>query len=156
MNVAARTTQTIDSWLSEGWISVTLPGSVLYQSQPGEAFDDQTVLEKLGYRGWHRLKQFRTLYTQGWGEGDGKPLSPRALGAFHRFLKVSTFPASSTPSIFLSKEGGLGLAWEDESDRAIEVTILADRVDYFRESLGEEDSVPTDRTEEIARLLSQR
>src|SRR6059036_1017365 len=84
-------------------------------AEPSEADREELVLNKLGTRAWGRLHHFRYFYRQGWGEGSGKPLSPRALEGFHRFVERAQFPEGSTPSLFFTDAGHLELCWEDHA-----------------------------------------
>src|SRR5207249_2511796 len=62
---------------------LTLPGS--------EPEREDLVLNKLGAKGWVRLHHFRHYYSAGWGEHSGRPLSPRALETFFRFMEAAQF-----------------------------------------------------------------
>ena len=56
---------------------------------PSEAEREELLFSKLGAKGWVRLHHFRHYYSAGWGDGSGKPLSPRALEIFYRFLEFA-------------------------------------------------------------------
>jgi hypothetical protein len=144
----------IDYWQSEDYISAYLGTPAVRKSLPGEARTDQLVLRKLGFRGLTRLRQFQTEYQGGWGEGEGKPLSPKAVRVLFHFLEASNFADSIVPSIFLSKAGSIGLSWEDRKGNSIEVTISGNLIDYFTERDGREESVTVDRVQELADTLS--
>ena len=144
----------IDYWQSEDYISPYLGTPAVRMSLPGEAKTDQLVLRKLGFRGLTRLRQFQTEYQGGWGEGKGKPLSPKAVRVLFHFLEASTFADSIVPSIFLSETGSIGLAWEDRKGNSIEVTISGNSIDYFTERDGKEESVTADRVQGLAHTLS--
>jgi hypothetical protein len=60
---------------------------------------EELLLSKLGAKGWGRLHYFHHYYSTGWGDGSGKPLSPRALETFYRFLESAKFPEGSVPSV---------------------------------------------------------
>lgn len=61
-------------------------------TNPNEAEREDLLLSKLGPRGWGRIHHFRHYYAQGWGErGHGRPLSPRSLEAFFRYLDEQAF-----------------------------------------------------------------
>src|SRR5215208_6699414 len=92
---------------------------------------DGVVLYKLGTRGWNRLCQFRDEYTSGWGNGSGRPLSPRALETFYRFMWVARFPKIKKPSIFFTGHGTLELSWEDESGAAIQTEFTSTGIEYY-------------------------
>ena len=103
-------------------------------SQPDEAEREEVVLKKLGARGWGRLIHFRNYYSAGWGECSAKPLSPRALETFYRFLEKAQFPANTVPSIFLTDGGTLELCWEDAFGKAIQFEFTATGIEFFLES----------------------
>jgi hypothetical protein len=58
---------------------------------PGEAEFEDLLLQKLGARGWRRVHHFRNYCGRGRGAKAGKPLSPRAVEAFRRFLQEVAF-----------------------------------------------------------------
>src|SRR6266481_135926 len=140
----------LDYWHTEYYISAYLGTPAVRESLPGEAATDQLVLRKLGFKGLTRLRQFQTEYQGGWGQGKGKPLSPKAVRVLFHFLEASTFPDSFVPSIFLSETGSLGLAWEDRSGQSIEITISGNTIDYFTERDGKEESVAATGAQDLA------
>lgn len=143
----------LDFWHSENYPSAYLGTSAVRESLPREAFSDQLVLRKLGFKGLTRLRQFQTEYQGGWGQGKGKPLSPKAVRVLFCFLEALTFPDSIVPSIFLAESGSLGLAWEDRSGQSIEMTISGNSIDYFTERDGKEESVAATGAQDLARAL---
>jgi len=116
---------------------------------------EQSLLAKLGARGWGRIHYFRNHYNQPWGERRGDPLSPRALDGLTRFVTAATFPAGNQPSIFLTDHGSLELVWEDARGTARQAEFKADGIEYFVAATGEEATVGFDRMAEvIAKLTS--
>jgi hypothetical protein len=107
-----------------------------------EAERDELVLQRLGPKGWGRLHQFRNYYSQGWGEGNGRPLSPRSLEAFFRFLEAFPDIREREPSVFLTKRGHLELCWEDSVGKAIQVEFTPSEAEYYVEAEEEENAVP--------------
>lgn len=141
-------------WYSEDYISAYFGTPAVHRSLPGEATTDQLILRKLGFKGLTRLRQFQTEYLGGWGEGKGKPLSPKAVRVLFHFLEASTFADSIVPSIFLSETGSIGLSWEDRKGNSIEVTISGNSIDYFTARDGREESATVDRVQGLAHTLS--
>lgn len=84
----------------------------LRPTAPNEGLREELLLLKLGPVGWGRLHHFRHYCSTGWGDGSGKPLSPRALETFYRFLQAVTFPQDLRASLFLTDRGSLELCWE--------------------------------------------
>ena len=121
---------------------------------PSEAEREEMVLKKLGLKCWGRLHHFRNYYSQGWGEGVGKPLSPRALEAFYRFLKAAKFSTGRRPSLFLTDNGNLELCWEDDRGKAVQVEFTPAGVEFFIETENREGVLPHSGLIELARLLA--
>lgn len=126
----------------------------VYQPEPGEVAREELALRKLGARGWGRLYHFKHFYGPGWGEGRGCPLSPRATEAFYHFLAEVEFPASVTPSIFLTDEGGLELSWEDTNGHSIQVAFLPTGIEIFRAADEVEIFRPLSQTLEVSHLVT--
>jgi hypothetical protein len=111
----------------------------LWSHLPGcEADDprDSVMIKKLGSHSWDRLSTFRYDYFAGWGEGSGKPLSPRAVEALYRFVETATFSRANKPSLFLTNEGTLELCWEDQAGRAIDTEFTPAGVRYTVDARG--------------------
>lgn len=122
-----------------------LRGASLYEGDR-----EELVLERLGVAAWGRLHHFRHYYSQGWGDGSGKPLSPRALEGFYRFVSIAKLSPVRPPSVFLTDDGSLELCWEDKDGRAIQVEFTSAGVEIFSEASGEERFLSFDRIGEIA------
>lgn len=124
---------------------------------PDEAQHEELLLQKLGPRGWGRLHHFRHFYSQGWGElGRGRPLSPRALEAFFRFLAALPAPQGKPPSIFLTDKGNIELCWEDAAGQAVQVEFTPTGAEYFIEATAEEDTVAHAALADLAQRLGNR
>ncbi|MDZ4816788.1 MAG: hypothetical protein SGI71_11030 [Verrucomicrobiota bacterium] len=108
---------------------------------PGEIDRDGLAITKLGARGWGRLHHFRNYYNAGWGEGQGKPVSPKAVEAFYQFLALIEFPANIKPSIFLTDQGSLELCWENESGNDIQLEFSSTGIEYYIESNEQEGTL---------------
>ena len=121
---------------------------------PSEGEREELLLSKLGAKGWGRLHHFRHYYSAGWGGGSGKPLSPRALETFYRFLESAKFPEGSVPSVFLTDEGCIEVCWEDSASKAVQVEFRPAEIEFYVEAHQLEDSVPTSEVKELARRLA--
>ena len=139
----------------EFW-SATEEIPVVEHSEPGENDLDELLVSKLGVRGWGRLHYFRSLYSEPWGEErKGKPLSPRAVEAFFRFLELIEFSTQGkAPSLFLTDEGHLELCWEDSQGGAIQIEFGPRDSEIYLESAGLEETMSNERIPEIARRLN--
>lgn len=121
---------------------------------PGEADQDELILRTLGIRGWGRLHHFRMLYQVGWGDGGGKPASPRAVHAMVEFLKQSGVPEDITPSLFLTDRGGIELAWEEKGGTPVQVEFYRDGIEIYHEAKGLESELGWDQADDAAALLT--
>jgi hypothetical protein len=121
---------------------------------PSETEREELLLSKLGPRGWGRLYHFRYYYSAGWGDGTGKPLSPRALEAFYRFLEPAQFPQGTLPSVFLTDEGNLELCWEDRDGKAVDIEFRPTDIEFYSEAQDVEGSVPADQAKALANRLA--
>ena len=121
---------------------------------PSEAEREELLLSKLGAKGWGRLHHFRNYYSAGWGDGTGKPLSPRALEVFYRFLQAAQFPQGIAPSVFLTDEGTIELCWEDKRGKAVQVEFRPNDIELYVEADEHEDSVPVSDAKALASRLA--
>jgi hypothetical protein len=119
-----------------------------------DAEKQDLVLKKLGPRAWGRFHHFRYFYGPGWGEGGGKPLSPRAADLFCRFVEYLTFAGSKKPSLFLTDAGNLEICWEDKKGKAVQIEFTAKGVEYFVESGEIEGKVENGDVASLATYLS--
>lgn len=122
---------------------------------PGEADQDELLLAKLGVRGWGRLLHFRMLYEAGWGNGKGRPASPRAVHALVEFLKQFAVPERITPSLFLTDRGGIELAWEEDG-APVQVEFHRNGIEVYRESTGTESELAFDEVSQAVKMLRDR
>jgi len=137
--------------LSEALQERTRSDSV-HRPAPDEAEFEDLLFRKLGRRGWGRVLQFRKYYTPGWGTGVEKPLSPKALGGFSRFLGQVAFPKDKEPSVFLTDRGGLEVVWEDANSKSIQLEFTSSGVEFYHEAKDEEGFI---RFEEIPSLVGR-
>lgn len=121
---------------------------------PSEGEREELLLSKLGAKGWGRLHHFRHYYSAGWGDGTGRPLSPRALETFYRFLESAKFPENAKPSLFLTDGGGIELCWEDAAGKAVQVEFKSTEIEFYVEANEIEDSVPNSGAKELAGRLA--
>jgi hypothetical protein len=121
---------------------------------PSEGEREELLLSKLGAKGWGRLHHFRHYYSTGWGDGSGRPLSPRALETFYRFLESATFPQGAKPSLFLTDAGCIELCWEDAAQKAVQVEFKSTEIEFYIEAEEREGSVPTGNAKELAARLA--
>jgi len=130
------------------------PVFVVRHAAPSEGEREELLLSKLGTKGWGRLHHFRYYYLAGWGDGSGKPLSPRGLETFYRFLETARFPAGSKPSVFLTDEGNLELCWEDHDGKAVEVEFRPTDIEFYVEAQELENTVPASEAKALASRLA--
>jgi len=112
------------------------------------------LFSKLGAKGWGRLHHFRHYYSAGWGGGLGRPLSPRALETYYRFLESATFPSASAPSVFVTVEGCIEVCWEDFEGKAVQVEFRPAEIEFFIEARQLEGSAPASEAKDLARRLA--
>jgi len=139
--------------LHEG-LSDEVPSSEVHRPAPNEAAQEELFLQKLGARGWGRIHQFRNYYGPGWGEGQGRSLSPRAMAAFCQFLETATFPSGCLPSVFLTDRGGLELCWENADGKAVQVEFTSEGAEYYLEEGEIESMVSHAKMKALAEQLS--
>jgi hypothetical protein len=130
------------------------PAHGVRRAEPSEGERDELLLSKLGAKGWGRLHHFRHYYSAGWGGGSGRPLSPRALETFYRFLESATFPSGSAPSVFLTDEGCIEVCWEDFEGKAVQVEFKPAEIEFFIEARQLEGSAPASEAKDLARRLA--
>ena len=116
---------------------------------PGEGANEQLVLSQLGVNGWGRWQYFRTCFSGGWGEGHERPLSPRSQEMLFRALACLTYPEGVTPSLFLTDEGHLELAWQDRDGRAVQLELGSRTFEVFIEAAGLEATYPSEELEAV-------
>ncbi len=130
------------------------PVSGVRAAAPSEGEREELLLSKLGPKGWGRLHHFRHYYSAGWGDGSGRPLSPRALETFYRFLESARFPEGSMPSVFLTDEGCVEVCWEDLDRKAVQVEFRSTEIEFYVEAQQLEDSVPASEAKDLAQRLA--
>ena len=131
------------------------PLDAVYTPSPNEADREETLFKKLGARGWGRMHQFRYFYQPEWGESRCKPLSPRALEVFYRFIEALQIPSGCVPSLFLTDSGGLELRWEVDG-KDVQVEFSADGIEYYLPDIGVEVRLPHWDALSVARELSRK
>lgn len=122
---------------------------------PEDSEREEMAFQKLGIKGWGRLLHFRNYYSTEWGEQNSKPLSPRSLELFYRFLERFDRPFQNKPSVFLTDDGFLELCWKDASGNAVQVEFQSKSIEYYLETNNEEGEISSGRVEELANRLNQ-
>lgn len=116
--------------------------------------DEQDLLiKKLGDRGWGRMLLFTKYYKTGWGEGN-KEVSPRGQAAMLRFLEHVDFRVNADPSVFLSDDGELQIAWNDENGLAVQILFGPGSIEVFHEAQRREESLPLTAYRKLAEEFS--
>lgn len=89
-----------------------------------------------------RLYRFVTEYREGWGDGTGRAVHSDPYKALFIFLRHAPINVESQPSIFMTSEGGLELAWDDTQNHDVRVEFTPKDVQYYFSITGSEGSVP--------------
>lgn len=106
----------------------------------------------LGANGLRRLSEFST-YRAGWDAGQGQPLSIDSVSSLEYFLDQIPELSASEPSLFLTRNGNLQIAFEDHEGKTIEIDFLPARLEYYFEAGDEESSLAlSDAADFIDRL----
>lgn len=106
----------------------------------GDLSDDSKRI--LGKNGADRFGKFKR-YRQGWEHGQGEPLSSRSVRLLDFFLRRLPELSTLEPSLFLTDPGNLQLGWTDDRGGMVELEFFPDKIEYYLESLNEENSVPS-------------
>ena len=93
--------------------------------------------------------------SHGAGERGTAMVSPRALASLYIFLENLELQPGMVPSIYLLKDGSLGLAWEDTAGSGVEVTFYAQKIHFYRGSDNTELEVPTRRATELGKFAKR-
>jgi hypothetical protein len=107
-------------------------------------------LAVLGQKGMERLYSFATDYQDGWGDGSGRALNADAYKALFVFMKNAPINISSRPSIFLTEEGGLEVAWDDAEGNDVRVEFTPIGVEYYFAKTGRQGCVKLDQVQILA------
>lgn len=132
----------------------TVGTSSISVSKPMENAENVVLISsKLGRNGFNRLKTFRS-YEPGWDFGKGGAMSEYAYATLCAFLKSAHLPADKKPSIFLTSEGNLELAWETAAGANVQAEFGPKKIEYFHGERNEEGEAPVSETNRVAALLS--
>lgn len=113
------------------------------------------VYAKLGDTAWQRFHDF-SRWPDGWAGPHSRAIAWGTYHNFARFLEAARFVTSQTPpSLFVTDDGHLELAWEARDGSAINVTLTPQGGTYFVESLGEEGKVASDGLTQLAERCHQ-
>lgn len=86
----------------------------------------------LGDNASTRFDEF-VQYRDGWDFGHGRRLCGGSVAALELFL--ASYPSFPTrPSLFLTREGNLELAWDGYAGERVEIEFLPDRFQYLVEN----------------------
>ncbi len=108
------------------------------------------VYAKLGDAAWQRFHDF-SRWPDGWSGPHSRAIAWGTYHNFGKFLEAMRFVTNQTPpSLFVTDDGLLELAWEDRGGSTINVTLTPEGATYFIESLGEEARVPSDGLSQLA------
>jgi len=121
--------------------------------EPGESSSETLLLTKLGRNGLRRWQYLRETFSGGWGERGQKPLSPKSQAIFLTTLKTIQFLPGAKPSLFLTDDGHLELAWRDADGKAIQIEFGPAESEIYHESSGYEEIVPN---RELPDIVSDR
>jgi hypothetical protein len=103
----------------------------------------------IGPEGVARFREFWS-YPDGWDFGRGKALTGLSVSRFERFVAEFNDFGGTLPSLFLSRDGNLVLAWEDSNGHRIEVEFSRDTVLFW----AGDDSERSFTIEEYPRLIA--
>ena len=110
--------------------------------EPGQSEREQLILDKMGTNGWGRWQYFRKVFSGGWGNNGQKPLSPRSQDMFFLALERIVFPEGVIPSLFLTDDGFLELAWRDKNGKAIQIEFGSTESEIYVEETETEITFP--------------
>lgn len=118
------------------------------------SMDEQDLLiNKLGARGYGRVLLFSQYYGSGWGEGN-KQVSPKGQASLLRFLEKVDFRSGADPSVFLTDEGALELAWVDTHGNPVQLAFGSQGIEVYHETAGRDEVVPVTEYEQLAIAFS--
>lgn len=117
-------------------------------SEPGESEHDELLLNKLGEKGWGRFHYFRNEFSSVWGDGEGRPLSPKSQETFFTFLRISNISKEINPSLFLTDNGHLEICWEDASGNSIQFEFGPYESEVYLEASETELTFPNSKLAE--------
>jgi hypothetical protein len=116
------------------------------------AHQNHVIAEKLGHHGLKRIQQFRS-YEPGWDFGRGKAMSEIGFLGLYQFIKDYNLPAGQWPSVFLTNNGHLELAWKNPEGARIQAEFGPAKVEFYREDTGDEGEMAVSDASKVAELL---
>ena len=111
------------------------------------AEERELILAKLGQRAVDRMLQFKN-YDGSW------EIRPETQASFMKFLGRVTFRLSVDPSIFLSSDGELEIAWNDADKKAVQLVFSTEGILVFHEAVKREEMLPHSAYAEVAAEFS--
>ncbi len=146
-------TYTFEGAFDSSWDRAFDSSTPYFMSQPGESEMDDLLISKLGIRGWGRFNYFKQKFSGEWGERKNKPFSPKAASALQKFLELAQFAEGMIPSIFLTEDGHLELAWEDNNGHKIQVEFGNLETEVYLEANETEGTFPNEKMESVLQLV---
>lgn len=117
------------------------PLQVSYQLEPPTRISSQAE-DALGDDGMDRLERFRSL-KENWDGKGARTLDKTSVRAFSEFFRDSGLRPDGL-AVFMSPSGQLIVNLEDKSNNLVEMEFQQQRLLYFFEDSGEENSVARD------------
>jgi hypothetical protein len=113
------------------------------------------VYAKLGDAAWQRFHDF-SRWPDGWAGPNSRAITWGTYHNFGKFLAAARFATNRTPpSLFVTDDGLIELAWEARDGSAINVTLTPEGATYFIESQGEEARVTSEGLSQLAERCHQ-
>lgn len=124
----------------------TLFGSVAIYQLP------RLIKRILGRKAYRRIKRFQK-YKSGWADAESYPLSSQSQVLLYLFLlQKPQFPTN--PSVFMTRDGFLELAWEDRSDCRIHAVFGNQFVELLDDAGEESKLLPVVADSDVRRLAA--
>lgn len=156
-----------DAWLTKSKLQSILGDSSLLRGQTETEVDEQKltlvgshavyqlprlIKQVLGRKAYRRIKRFQK-YEPGWADAESYPLSPQSQVLLYLFLlQKPQFPTN--PSVFMTRDGFLELAWEDRSDCRIHAVFGNQFVELLDDAGEEIKLLPVVADSDVRRLAS--
>ena len=116
---------------------------------PNEA--DEVIRRKLGENGWERWQTFRRSLPGNPGTPKAKSHLTRSEVALLATLESLDFRDEIIPSLFLTDEGRLELAWRDADGKAIQIEFGPAESEIYVEASEYESTVPNRELPDVVR-----
>lgn len=111
------------------------------------------ITSRLGHYNRQRIEVF-TNYEDGW-DGSGHKLKVGSIATLEKFLGIPALHFHTEPSVFLTRNGNVQIAWEDKDLKEIEIEFFdKNLLEYYREKDGSEGVLNLDRIEDLLKVIS--